>query len=300
MHSALERTYAQHHQVGLFVTMQPIIATTMAYAAFDRLLSIWNPHNLPRPKSFLPFFFSEWLSSLHHAKDDFQKELRDNWIKFDEGNKIDYLEEMRTQLDAVIDAVASLPTVKPIKLQQVLKRNKHFPHSDAYKRLIDPLGVREQEASSPQRDESAARPFQNEAIQADFFEVYQFLAQRLAAVKRESPSTLPTGKKQPERKPQPLITWHAQPKDLADLLFTLEAKKHLTLNVTNKNALSRAITSLFQLPHDTPVISQDWKILANYLGTEIIGNPQAKTKTKIRRKQTKNSLYEGIKGFEEQ
>ncbi|GAB3637278.1 hypothetical protein GCM10027422_28680 [Hymenobacter arcticus] len=270
----------------------------LTYTAFDSLLYKWKTDNSPRLQSFEPFYLDQWLNNLNFSKRVLQQEIRENLLNLDDKGRLHYLEEMRARLDAVVDTVANLPTLKPTKLRQALQRGVAFSFGDTYKQAIDSLSTQREDTSSPQRDEVAALPFQNEAIQADFAEVYQFITQRLATVKQELLSSA-SGSKQPSKnKVQPALTWNAGPKDLLDLLLTLQEKNHIIINETDITKLSQAVTSLFQLSHtDGPPESEDWQIFRPYLATTHSERNPDKSRTETYTKRAKKSLYKGVEPF---
>lgn len=273
----------------------------LTYTAFDRLVYAWKTENSPRLHSFEPFSLSQWLGSLRVSKQNLEQELRENLLNLDDRGKLHYLEEMCTQLDAVSDTIANLSTAKATNLRQALRHSKPFLHTDDYKRVVNSLTAQQQDVPSPQRNEAAALPFQNEAVQASFIEVYQLVTQRLAAAKQESASNTPTNKLQSKRKAQPVFTWNAGPKDLLDLILTLQEKNHLTINETDKRKLSQAITSLFQLSHTTGTPeSEDWQIFRPYLATIQVEKSPNRTRTETHTKRAKKSLYKGIEPFQGQ
>ncbi len=272
----------------------------LTYTAFDCLLYTWRIDSSPRLQSFEPFYLDEWLSKLRFSKDSLQQEMRENLLNLDEKGRLHYLQEMRDRLDDATDIVANLPTVEPTALRQALQAGGAFLHSAPYAQVVAALSSKREDLSSPQRNEAAALPYQNEAIQASFLEVYQLIGRRLVAVMPEPTSPTPARKQQPRPNAKPAITWNAGPKDLLDLFLTLQEKNHLTINETDKRKLSQAITSLFQLSHaDEALESEDWQIFRPYLANIHTERNPDKTRTEVYTKRAKKSLYKGIEPYGE-
>ena len=197
-----------------------------------------------------------------------------------------YFTYLFAKLTELLEPLAKLSTAAPTNLLAAFNEGRPFKHTAFYHEVLAALNKSSRSSATPPYDEEdAARPFQNEYVQASFLAVHariQEAAQPLSSQPLATPELLAGA---------PPLKLKVDMVDLLDLFEIMLARGDWEQNPkVSRKVLCQRITALFELPASKKGSKKSDAERLYYLMGE-----REKDKSKTLTNSSKKGLYDKIK-----